>query len=101
VVRYDENLPTFVRGDADGNGVVNITDPFAMLQFMFLGIGPPDCELALDVTSDHSIRTDDPVALLLHLFQGSVAPAPPFPDCGRLGGFLRHDLPCERSTCTP
>lgn len=57
----------FLRGDANRDGSVNITDATAILNFVFLGV--PICdEDAADANDDGSINISDPVRLLDFLF---------------------------------
>jgi hypothetical protein len=69
----------FLRGDADGNGELAITDAIVTLEWLFLGGGPTACEDAADLNDDGGIDISDPVSLLAHLFLGSPPPPPPGP----------------------
>jgi hypothetical protein len=72
----------FRRGEASGDGVVNITDALFTLNHLFLGGPAPACPAAADANGDLNVNITDPVALLLYLFRGGPAPPVPFPDCG-------------------
>jgi hypothetical protein len=75
--------PLFPRGDADGNGRLEITDAIAILNFLFLGTFSPACEDALDSDDSGEVLITDAIALLGHLFLGSPQGLPPpFGDCG-------------------
>ncbi|MEM7232133.1 MAG: hypothetical protein AAF517_08170, partial [Planctomycetota bacterium] len=74
--------PKFVRGDADRNGRVDITDGIATLAFLFLGAGPPICLDAADSDDDGVLLLTDSIYLLSHLFLGGPAPPAPFPEAG-------------------
>jgi hypothetical protein len=76
-----EYAGTFIRGDANLDGVLNITDPVRTLNGLFAGQGIP-CEDASDANDDGRVNITDPVATLGHLFQGASAPPAPFPDPG-------------------
>ena len=76
-------VEAFRRGDADGNGSTNITDPITVLARLFLGGAPLYCEDAADSNDDGQLNMTDPILLLLYLFGGGEPPASPGPvDCG-------------------
>jgi hypothetical protein len=62
-----------VRGDANGDGDVNISDPTYTLQHLFLGGPAPECEAAADSNGDGSLDISDPSYTLRHLFLGGPA----------------------------
>jgi hypothetical protein len=75
----------FRRGDANGDGLLNVSDPVATLSYLFLGIvtGPhPFCEDASDANDDGALNITDPIHVLGHLFLGSPPPAAPYPEEG-------------------
>ncbi len=73
---------TFIRGDANGDGIVNIADPITSLDFLFAS-GLVNCDDALDVNDDGAVDIADPISTLTYLFiVGGASPAFPFPDCG-------------------
>ena len=89
----------FVRGDANQDGVHDLSDAFSILLSLFGGGAPPGarCEAALDVDDNQSLDVADAVALLRYIFQAGNAPPAPFPECGAApaGG-----LPCgEFAVC--
>ncbi len=65
---------TFLRGDADGNGVQQITDAILVLGFLFTGGDSPVCAPVADSNADGAVNISDPVALLRFLFLGRSAP---------------------------
>jgi IPT/TIG domain len=67
----------FTRGDADGNGSLEITDGIAILAYLFQG-GSTDCREALDVNDDGELEITDGINLLDFLFQGGIRPPEPF-----------------------
>jgi len=73
----------FRRGDADGNGLVDITDPISVLGCLFLGSPCSRCPDADDANDDGRLDLSDSVYSLAFLFLGGrVIPAPgPFA-CG-------------------
>jgi len=70
------------RGDATANGVVDIADPIATLNFLFLRGTPPVCLDASDSDDSGEIVLTDAVYTLRHLFLGGPEPPAPFPECG-------------------
>jgi hypothetical protein len=76
------DLTRFVRGDATGDGSVDISDAVSILAWLFLGDAAPGCRAAADANGDGAVDVSDPLALLSFLFLGGPPPPPPFPDCG-------------------
>ena len=74
--------PSFIRGDANGDIEVNLTDAIYLLNFLFLGGLPPPCEDAADSDDDGTLLITDSVYLLNFLFLGGTVPPPPRPDLG-------------------
>ena len=72
---------TFIRGDADGDWKLNVSDAIAILLHLFAG-GTLSCEDPADVDDNGSVELTDAVALLGFLFQHGAEPAPPFPTPG-------------------
>jgi len=81
---------TFIRGDANSDGVFNVADAIFMLVFKFQGGSPPTCPDAADTNDDGICNISDVLALLNGLFAGAPIPAPsvtcgfdPTPDANR------------------
>ncbi len=72
----------FLRGDANGDGVLDISDAVAFLESLFLGGGPLECEDAADSNDSGALDLSDAIFTLSFLFQGGRDPSPPFPLCG-------------------
>jgi hypothetical protein len=72
----------FIRGDADGDGRLNITDGVFTLSHLFLGGVDPLCEDATDADDRGTVELTDAVYLLNHLFLGGSEPPPPYPTPG-------------------
>jgi hypothetical protein len=72
--------PTYMRGDVNSDGVINVTDVVYLINYLFLvPPGPPPIPLeAGDVTCDTVINVTDVVYLINYLFL--VPPGPP--PCG-------------------
>ncbi|MBI4604831.1 MAG: hypothetical protein HY721_22950 [Planctomycetes bacterium] len=79
----------FHRGDADGNGELEITDAVRVLGFLFLGGTGPPCLDAADADDNGLLEITDAIRVLGYLFLGHKPPEPPGPAplaCGRDGG---------------
>jgi hypothetical protein len=75
----------FLRGDANSDGMVDISDAIACLGFLYLGGRVPGCMKAADANDDGQVDISDPVFALLDLFslQGGTLIPPPGPlRCG-------------------
>ncbi|MGE3166534.1 MAG: prolyl oligopeptidase family serine peptidase [Planctomycetota bacterium] len=88
----------FRRGDANGDGIVDIADPVFTLLYLF-GAGPAaSCQASADVNDDALIDISDPISELSYLF--AMGPAPPAPGPEQCGpGTLPTELSCERPAC--
>jgi hypothetical protein len=69
--------PLFLRGEADGNCIINLTDAIFILNHLFSGGTAPACPDAADTDDSGLLDLADGVYLLNHLFQGGPAPKPP------------------------
>ena len=91
--------PAFRRGDANGDGAFDISDPIRTLSYLFLGTAEISCEDAADADDNGRLEVTDGIRSLQRLFleQGSALP-PPFDACG--GDPTGDDLEtCEDSGC--
>jgi Zn-dependent metalloprotease len=85
---------SFVRGDANIDGNVDISDATTILGCLFLGDSCPDgCLKVADTNDDGGVDIADPIQLLNFLFLGGQSPALPFPDCG--DDPTRDELSCR------
>jgi len=85
--------PTWLRGDANGDGaVVPIADAITILSQLFTGGAPSACLDAADVNGDGASDIADPIGLLAYGFSGGPPPPPPFPDCDLAPAALGCDL---------
>ncbi len=91
-VQADET--SFIRGDANDDSMVNLTDAIFILSHLFMGGEGPSCLAAADSTGNRSLDLSDSVFLLNFLFNGGDAPPAPFPACGPYEA-RDDDLPCE------
>ncbi|MBI4603814.1 MAG: PKD domain-containing protein [Planctomycetes bacterium] len=71
--------PVFHRGDADSNGVLQLTDAIRILGFLFLGGIAPTCMDAGDADDNGTLQLTDAIRILGFLFLGGVPPSPPGP----------------------
>ena len=86
VVRCDRS---FVRGDADTSGLIDISDGVVVLDALFRN-GRIACELAADADDNGRLEITDAIRIFAWLFTGAQAPPPPAPstpdyagaDCG-------------------
>lgn len=72
----------FLRGDANGDLEVDLSDAVFDLLHLFAGGKPPQPLAAGDMDGSGGMDVTDPVYLLMYLFQGGQAPPPPFPQSG-------------------
>lgn len=87
----------FLRGDANADLGLDISDAIAMLGFLFLGGDPLPCPDAADANDDGTLDISDPIAVLGLLFLAGDVPLPyPYPVPGLdptpddLGGCSGH-----------
>jgi len=73
---------SFVRGDANDDGVVDVADAVAALLHLFRADAEPYCPDALDANDDGQVNLSDPVRVLNHLFQLGAPLAAPYPSRG-------------------
>lgn len=79
----DSRQSWFRRGDTDGSGVLDISDPVHGLRFQFLGGPWPTCARAHDFDGNGEIELTDPIASLYYQFLGGPPPPAPGPHhCG-------------------
>jgi hypothetical protein len=75
----ESEFQPFLRGDADGDGLVNIGDPIRILGHLFLGGEALGCQDAADANDDGRLDIADPVRILGFLFLGrGQLPEPSF-----------------------
>jgi hypothetical protein len=87
----------FRRGDANGDGSVDIGDPIAVLGYLFAGRNGLECADGADGDDSGAIDLADAVLVLRYLFQDGPAPASPGPAaCGQDAG---GSLGCDYSNC--
>ncbi len=73
---------TFIRGDANNDGTVDISDAVLILQYLYMGTFICNLDRA-DVNDDGAIQQVDATGLLCYIFgEGCPPPQPPFPSSG-------------------
>ncbi len=101
VVRVAPERPLFLRGDANRDGVVDISDAVALVGIVNWREDPGPCPLALDSSGDDDVDFLDILTVLEYLFGGYFAPMSPFPDCARHEDLTYLGrLECRESTCS-
>jgi hypothetical protein len=84
----------FIRGEANADGNIDISDGIAILNSLFLGeMGIIICLDAADTTDDGIIDISDGIRIFLFLFLGGRPPRPPHPEPG-FDPTTRDDLGC-------
>ena len=73
---------SFLRGDSNDDGSVDVSDAVAVLGYLFQGGNAPYCADAADANDDGSVDIGDPIVILRSLFQGSARIRAPYPRAG-------------------
>lgn len=73
---------TFLRGDVNGDGSLDITDGNSLQLWLTGGGTMPPCLDAADVNDDGMVNLSDPIDLFEFLYQGSNPPPAPYPVAG-------------------
>jgi hypothetical protein len=66
----------FLRGDATGDGELDLADALSILAYLFLDGAPPPCLDVADSNGDGEEDIGDAIFLLWHLYAGGAAPGP-------------------------
>jgi len=72
----------FVRGDANIDGRVDMSDALTVLGDLFFADFQARCLDAADANADHALDIADAVYVLDELFMNGDPLPPPWPDCG-------------------
>jgi hypothetical protein len=72
----------FIRGDANSDGAVSISDGHYILSYLFRGSREPECMDAADYDDDQKINITDGVKALDHAVSGDSPPPAPFAALG-------------------
>ena len=73
---------TFLRGDGNGNGAIELGDVSSILDQLFSSARTIDCADALDSNDDGQLELTDALHVALYLLSGSRPPAAPYPIAG-------------------
>jgi len=80
---FGRNRYSFVRGDVNEDGRIDLGDAISILNYLFLPGSPgPWCEDAADVEDDGMVTVGDAIYLLSFLFASGSQPKEPFPEAG-------------------
>ena len=94
---------SFVRGDSNTDGSIDISDPVKTLGVLFLGDPNPGCDDAMDSNDSGVLDISDGVFTLNFLFAGGADIPAPYPDCGKdttADGLACAGFPnCVSETC--
>jgi hypothetical protein len=71
------DLRPFVPGDADGNGIVNVSDVVYLIAYIFGGGPGPDPLEAGDADCNDIVNISDAVYLIAYIFGGGPPPCDP------------------------
>jgi len=86
-----------LRGDANNDLRLDISDPAAINSWLFSGQQGPLCLDAADANDDGEVDITDSIYLFVYLFLGGPTPPPPFPYCGL--DTTADGLDCFGSAC--
>jgi hypothetical protein len=78
----DGDVSFFIRGDANDDRRVDVSDAIFTLDYLFLGGDEPECADAADADDSGEIELTDAVVTLSTLFLGGVRLPHPFPNRG-------------------
>ncbi|MGH9361294.1 MAG: hypothetical protein ACRD2T_05200, partial [Thermoanaerobaculia bacterium] len=79
---FDPPPPRFLRGDANQDGSIDLSDAVRVLGFLYLGTATLPCADGADANDSGDLDLSDGVYCLSFLFTGGGAPPPPHPACG-------------------
>jgi EF hand domain-containing protein len=88
-----DDLTVFVRGNANGDAGVDISDPIFILDYLYTGGGAPACLDAADADDNGKIEITDAVVILESLFLDAKAISAPYPSPGK--DMTSDDLSCD------
>lgn len=88
----------FVRGDANDDAQIDISDTVFVLNYLFVSGDAPPCLDAADLNNDGGVDISDTVYLLNFLFISGPAIPTPSPACGFDVGAI-DALDCAESMC--
>lgn len=72
----------FIRGDANGDGFIDVADAVFDFAYLFDNGTEPECFDAADFNDDGGVNIADGIYLISFLFRSGPVPPAPFPDAG-------------------
>ena len=73
---------SFRRADCTTDGMIDLSDPIALLLHLFAGGATPGCSDACDFDDDGTLTIGDAIGALDYLFVGGAPPPAPGLNCG-------------------
>lgn len=81
-----QTIKDYIRGDSNGDGIVNVADAIWSLQEIFNSGPTGTCFDAKNANADALYDIGDPIWLITYIFSGGAPPPTPGPlDCGNAG----------------
>ena len=97
-LRFVDLRQPFVRGEADGDSRLDLSDAIFLIDALLRGGPRSGCIDAEDANDDGRVNIADAVYLIHFLFYTGEPPPAPFPDCGLAPADSTPHLPCETVT---
>ena len=72
----------FIRGDANSDHIVSLSDGYYIINFLYFGGSPFECPESGDANNNNSIDPADSMYLFEFLVQGGPTPCAPYPTPG-------------------
>ncbi|MEM7230938.1 MAG: dockerin type I domain-containing protein [Planctomycetota bacterium] len=89
------NGASFRRGDANGDGRINVSDVVPLVRNVFGNERRAfDCKGAFDSNADGKVSVADAARLISWLFRDGQPPEPPFFECGSVGVCAESSVGC-------
>lgn len=86
----------FIRGDCNGDAILNIADAIWILNQLFQGGPDGTCAEACDINGDDFLDSGDAIYAINYRLLGGPAPAAPFPTCG-----IEEAADCDGTSVCP
>jgi hypothetical protein len=87
--------PTFMRGDANSDGLMDLSDGVYILNYLFMGGASPACYDTADANDNGAIDLTDGIYIFSALFLGG----PPVPEPRVCGPDTTEDQPGKPDEC--
>ena len=102
----DGTSPRFIRGDANNDARLNISDGIWIINTLFYGGEATACAPAADANGEDGVNLSDSMYIFNYQLQigaspGNLNPPPaaPFPDCGTAEDATLENCPIGSTTC--